>query len=187
MSDNDNVNKKINVKKQSNTNASMNATVRNYETFPSNLLDTMPDSFTEKTWSEWIKSYSPTLYLENRASVARDHLANERTFLAWLRSSLSFIGIGLAITQLFRLSPDLPKDEILGKSLGLIFMILGITFLFCGFFRYFHSQFAMTTGYFPASRGTVIFAFDPLLELACRTIVSVTVVFGIFKRREIVS
>ncbi|GAA5906398.1 hypothetical protein JCM8208_004644 [Rhodotorula glutinis] len=41
--------------------------------------------------------------LENRGSVARDHLASERTFLAWLRTSLGLASIGIAITQLFRL------------------------------------------------------------------------------------
>lgn len=29
----------------------------------------------------------------------REHQANERTFLAWVRTSLSFIGIGLALTR----------------------------------------------------------------------------------------
>ncbi|CAG8685083.1 7282_t:CDS:2, partial [Ambispora gerdemannii] len=132
----------------SNNNAS------NYETFPStSSLNTTPNPYTEEAWSEWVKSYMPTLYLENRASVARDHLANERTFLAWLRTSLSFIGIGIAITQLFRLTQHTPNETV-GKPLGLMFIILGIVFLICGFFRYFHSQFIMTTGNFPASRGT---------------------------------
>ncbi|SGY25576.1 BQ5605_C018g08642 [Microbotryum silenes-dioicae] len=45
-----------------------------------------------------------THMLENKGSVARDHLANERTFLAWLRTSLSMASIGIAITQLFRLA-----------------------------------------------------------------------------------
>jgi uncharacterized membrane protein YidH (DUF202 family) len=45
--------------------------------------------------------------LENKGSVARDHLALERTFLAWLRTSLAFASIGIAITQLFRLNTSL--------------------------------------------------------------------------------
>lgn len=67
------------------------------------------------------------LSLDNVGSVARDHLANERTFLAWMRSrsqtdaknlqsqltksltlcilaSLALSSIGVAITQLFRLT-----------------------------------------------------------------------------------
>jgi len=36
--------------------------------------------------------------------VARDHLSNERTYLGWLRTSISLSSIGIAVTQLFRIS-----------------------------------------------------------------------------------
>ena len=35
----------------------------------------------------------------------------ERTFLAWLRTSLSFASIGIAVTQLFRLNTSLQSDK----------------------------------------------------------------------------
>ena len=57
--------------------------------------------------SEWFKRMSEkygSVTLENKGSVARDHLALERTFLAWLRTSLAFASIGIAVTQLFRLN-----------------------------------------------------------------------------------
>lgn len=55
----------------------------------------------------WIKRVAEkygSITLENKGSVARDHLALERTFLAWLRTSLAFASIGIAVTQLFRLN-----------------------------------------------------------------------------------
>lgn len=38
-------------------------------------------------------------------------LVSERTFLAWLRTSLAFASIGVAVTQLFRLNSSLRTDE----------------------------------------------------------------------------
>lgn len=37
--------------------------------------------------------------------------AKERTFLAWLRTSLSFASIGIAITQLFRLNTSIANEK----------------------------------------------------------------------------
>lgn len=68
--------------------------------------------------SSWLKRMADkygSITLDNKGSVARDHLALERTFLAWLRTSLAFASIGIAITQLFRLNTSLqarPQDSI---------------------------------------------------------------------------
>lgn len=88
----------------------------------------------------------------------------ERTFLAWLRTSLSFASIGIAITQLFRLNTSLSKADSanahtlqqLGKPLGAIFLGISILMLFLGYHRYFQAQQWIIKGKFPASRGTVI-------------------------------
>lgn len=39
--------------------------------------------------------WNPCLTLENSGSVARDHLASERTFLAYARTSLAIAGTGV--------------------------------------------------------------------------------------------
>ncbi|KAK2746488.1 hypothetical protein FQN57_003114 [Myotisia sp. PD_48] len=58
----------------------------------------------EMSWYKKVAEKYGSLELENKGSVARDHLALERTFLSWLRTSLAFASIGIAITQLFRLN-----------------------------------------------------------------------------------
>ncbi|EED21517.1 conserved hypothetical protein [Talaromyces stipitatus ATCC 10500] len=66
------------------------------------------DAAAEHSWYRRIAEKYGTLELDNKGSVARDHLALERTFLAWLRTSLSFASIGIAVTQLFRLNSSVP-------------------------------------------------------------------------------
>ncbi|GME22684.1 Ergosterol biosynthesis ERG4/ERG24 [Neofusicoccum parvum] len=44
---------------------------------------------------------------KNAGSVARDHLASERTFLAWLRTGLGFVALGIAVERFSQL--DVPE------------------------------------------------------------------------------
>ncbi|OJD36660.1 uncharacterized protein BKCO1_10000165 [Diplodia corticola] len=39
----------------------------------------------------------------NTGSVARDHLASERTYLAWLRTGLGFVALGIGVERFSRL------------------------------------------------------------------------------------
>ncbi|KAH0606358.1 uncharacterized protein H6S33_004019 [Morchella sextelata] len=123
--------------------------------------------------------------LENEGSTARDHLALERTFLAWLRTSLAFASIGVGISQLFRLnaavqSSDLSEGIItlrhLGKPLGITFLATAIAVLLIGVHRYFESQGWLLRGKFPASRGSVYFLTGIVALLITVTLVVVLIV-----------
>ncbi|KAF2214829.1 hypothetical protein CERZMDRAFT_95213 [Cercospora zeae-maydis SCOH1-5] len=119
----------------------------------------------ESWWKPLVDKYG-SVELENKGSVARDHLALERTFLAWLRTSLSFASIGIAVTQLFRLNTAIQPGPggdgatarltSVGKPLGATFLGISILILILGFHRYFESQHYVIRGKFPASRGTII-------------------------------
>ncbi|KAI9501000.1 hypothetical protein GGI25_003078 [Coemansia spiralis] len=113
-----------------------------------------------------------SLKLDNKGTVARDHLANERTYLAWIRTSLSMVTVGVAIRQLYRVSIDLENngnstgnssssdpssedDPLAGIVLGVSFVCMGLLFVVIGLYRYFRSQSLMTKGKFPVSRAMV--------------------------------
>lgn len=66
----------------------------------------------------------------------------------------------IGITQLFRLDRAVEHDPYLrtwGRPVGLIFIFMAMLFLSFAFVRYFHCQTTMIKGYFPASRGIVVF------------------------------
>ncbi|KAI9510138.1 hypothetical protein F5148DRAFT_630216 [Russula earlei] len=110
---------------------------------------------------------SLSLTLQNTGSVARDHLASERTFLAYVRTSLSFSGAGVALVQLFRVSVnatvnDLPGNEIAvapyARPLGATLIAFGMVVLAMGTLRYFTIQRALPQGLFPCCPPQYFFA-----------------------------
>jgi putative membrane protein len=76
----------------------------------------------------------------------REHQANERTFLAWLRTSISLIGFGFAITRFglflrelqIRLSnQDIPTHSLISsQSLGVGLVSVGIIIIVLAVWRY---------------------------------------------------
>lgn len=57
----------------------------------------------------------------------RDHLANERTYLSWMRSAIALMGFGVLIVRLRILRPPLaPQPPGTGWRLGLVFAVVGL-------------------------------------------------------------
>ncbi|KAA6413393.1 MAG: hypothetical protein FRX48_03139 [Lasallia pustulata] len=85
---------------------------------------------------QWTKLLKATP-IANTGSVARDHLANERTFLAWSRTGLGFIALGVAIKRFdaMEATPALLEGE-QTKRAPIVLVGLGSGCLVHGTFRY---------------------------------------------------
>lgn len=74
-------------------------------------------------------------------SRVRDHLANERTFLAWIRTGIAMMGFGVVIARLRYLFPAgelLPPSRgiVHAANIGLMFAGIGLLMVVISFLRY---------------------------------------------------
>ena len=73
----------------------------------------------------------------------RDHLANERTFLAWIRTSISVIvfgfvvaKFGITLREFLSLQGHAVKESGVSLSIGIGFMVMGIFMALLAIIRY---------------------------------------------------
>ncbi|MFW5822479.1 MAG: YidH family protein [Tangfeifania sp.] len=82
---------------------------------------------------------------ENRDTKLREHLANERTFLAWIRTSIALMGLGFVIVK-FALflkevavilkDIDITISESISAIVGTAMVALGIILAAIAYFQY---------------------------------------------------
>jgi putative membrane protein len=97
--------------------------------------------------------------VENRDSTARDHLANERTFLAWIRTALGLVGLGVLLERL-----GAGNGQTIAMAAGVGFIAFGGLTLIYAVSRYLRVAKNLERGLFPvAIRGPILIAFGALL------------------------
>ena len=94
----------------------------------------------------------------------RDHLANERTFLAWFRTAISLLGFGILIAKLRFLEAGSGLGQSAGirsTRLGLAFAVGGLLTLVLSTWQYWRTKQMLDTGSYKAPV-QVIFAFSAI-------------------------
>ena len=105
--------------------------------------------------------------IPNQGSTARDHLANERTFLAWVRTALGFIGLGVFVAKLVETA------SLLAEVAGAVLVAYGALVLIYALVRYQRGATLLQSGQFHiARRGPLVLGLVALLvTLAAFTLV----------------
>lgn len=97
---------------------------------------------------------------EQQKNRANDHLANERTFLSWIRTSIGIITLGFVVVKfsLFmkQMGVFLGKDTTLDQKeysgiVGLVLVAAGAVIVILAFISYKHSQKQLDEGSFKNS------------------------------------
>lgn len=100
-----------------------------------------PEDIARKPWK--ISIVSPSI--DVRLSSARDHLANERVFLAYFRTSSALATFAVVLVQLYRLKHDPPPPGVLsgydiGIPLASIILVMAMLVTLLGTARFFICQ-----------------------------------------------
>lgn len=92
-------------------------------------------------------------------SRVRDHLANERTYLAWMRTAIALMGFGVVIVRLRAFQAPIQTTPGNGWKLGLIFSLVGLATVLVSTRHYFSSRYDIDADtYEPADRWVIVFS-----------------------------
>lgn len=95
----------------------------------------------------------------------QQHLANERTYLAWVRTSITIIGVGFLITNLHfsSMSVKIVIGDIMAQTIGLASILIGILSLAMSTIWYFKKGNEINIQQFKYSRFIILFLSVALL------------------------
>ena len=108
-----------------------------------------PKVLGKKSWERCLRRRygimlrTPKKPMVENSNRARDHLANERTFLAWVRTSVAIVVFGFAIgrfaialRQLAKFQGQVSRTTGLSVWMGMISILAGVAMVMAGLVRY---------------------------------------------------
>ncbi|KAK5047520.1 hypothetical protein LTR84_006617 [Exophiala bonariae] len=124
---------------------------------------TRPDQVSRKSWNALIAAPRVDVPL----SSARDHLANERVFLAYFRTSSALATFAVVLLQLYRLKHDPPAPGVLsdyniGIPLASTILAMAMLVTVFGAVRFFRCQKSMISSSIVGS-GNVVSMFSMVM------------------------
>ncbi|KAF9524628.1 hypothetical protein CPB83DRAFT_861018 [Crepidotus variabilis] len=133
-------------------------------------------STTEETSRNTTSLHPIQLRLLNCGSVARDHLALERTYLAYVRTSLGLGSAGVALMQFLLLGHTTKR---FAKPVGASLVAIAIITLALGARRYFTVQRNLVDGRFQTAAAEI-----SLITFSLSSVVAITVVLMIIRSMD---
>lgn len=106
------------------------------------------------------------LKTKNIFENSREHLANERTFLAWIRTSIALMGFGFVIVKFAFFLEDLsllltsPDDQVLkgySSMVGVIMIAVGVIIAALGFLQFKKTEKQLNQQFYASSSWLPIF------------------------------
>jgi putative membrane protein len=101
----------------------------------------------------------------NQFEKSRENLANERTFLAWVRTSIALMGFGFVIVKFslfiqqlaLMLKPEELPDQRYSQIGGIVMIAIGILITLLAFFHFKKYEMQLAKGSFYSSSFLMLF------------------------------
>lgn len=95
-------------------------------------------------------------YHPQRDTEVREHLANERTLLAWVRTGIGLISVGFVVERAGAVaagSPGGSETALVSEIFGLALVALGCVTLLVGAVQFFRNRLMIAAGVYSAKAG----------------------------------